>query len=175
VTPGWWSASLAAFREVLAISALRRVLAGWLAFNAAEWAIWVAILVYAYAATGPASVGLVAVAQLVPAALAAPRTARLAERLGPGRALPSAYLVIGLGMLITGIAMVIGAPPPLVYVGAAFVVVAYTSVRPLQIAILPSLVGRAEQLTAANALTTILEGAGVLLGPLLCGILVAAS
>jgi len=36
-------------------------------------AIWVAILVYAYETTGPASVGLVAVAQLVPAAIAAPR------------------------------------------------------------------------------------------------------
>ena len=35
--------------------------------------------------------------------------------------------------------------------------------------------GRAEQLTAANALSTILEGAGVLVGPLLCGVLIAVA
>ena len=38
---------MAAFREVMLLAPLRRVEAGWLLFNAAEWAIWVAILVYA--------------------------------------------------------------------------------------------------------------------------------
>jgi len=175
VGSGRWSASVAAFREVLSVGALRRIEAGWLLFNAAEWAIWVAILVYAYTATGPASVGLVAVAQLVPAALAAPQTARLADRRAPDRALTLAYGVIGLLMVATGLAMTRDLPPLAVYVLAAGVVAAYTSVRPILVSILPGLVGRAEQLTAANALSTILEGAGVLLGPLLCGILVGLA
>jgi predicted MFS family arabinose efflux permease len=131
--------------------------------------------VYAYGATGPASVGFVAVAQLVPAAIAAPMTARLGDRVGPGRAISLAYGVIGLAMLATGAAMALAWPPVVVYVLAACVVVAYTSVRPIQITILPGLVGRAEQLTAANALSTILEGVGVLVGPLLCGIVVAVA
>lgn len=175
VGAGRWSASVAAFREVLSVAALRRVEAGWLLFNAAEWAIWVAILVYAYAATGPASVGVVAVAQLVPAAIAAPQTARLADRLAPERALTLAYGVIGVLMVATGLAMTRDVPPVAVYVLAASVVVAYTSVRPIVISILPMLVGRAEQLTAANALSTILEGMGVLVGPLLCGILIGLA
>ena len=169
---GRWSASAAAFRDVLSLGTLRRVLSAWLLFNAAEWAIWVAILVYAYGASGPASVGLVAVAQLVPAALAAPLTARLSERMVPERALTLAYLVIGLAMAATGAAMAGGLSPLLIYALAAIVVAAYTSVRPIQTSILPALVGRAEQLTAANALSTILEGTGVLVGPLLCGVIV---
>ena len=167
------SASVAAFREVMLVAPLRRVEAGWLLFNAAEWAIWVAILVYAYEATGPASVGLVAVAQLVPAAIAAPRAAQLADRFAPGRALTIAYLAIGLLMLATGASMAVGLPPLVVYVLAAAVVATYTSVRPIQISLLPMLVGRAEQLTAANAVSTLLEGAGVLLGPMICGVLMA--
>lgn len=169
---GRWSASAAAFRDVLSLGTLRRVLSAWLLFNAAEWAIWVAILVYAYGASGPASVGLVAVAQLVPAALAAPLTARLSERMAPERALTLAYLVIGLAMAATGAAMAGGLSPLLIYALAAIVVAAYTSVRPIQTSILPALVGRAEQLTAANALSTILEGTGVLVGPLLCGVVI---
>lgn len=169
---GRWSASAAAFHDVLSLGTLRRVLSAWLLFNAAEWAIWVAILVYAYGASGPASVGLVAVAQLVPAALAAPLTARLSERMVPERALTLAYLVIGLAMAATGAAMAGGLSPLLIYALAAIVVAAYTSVRPIQTSILPALVGRAEQLTAANALSTILEGTGVLAGPLLCAVII---
>lgn len=45
---------------------LRRLLGAFLAFSAAEFATWVAILLYAYEATGPASVGFVALLQLVP-------------------------------------------------------------------------------------------------------------
>lgn len=169
---GRWSASAAAFHDALSLGTLRRVLSAWLLFNAAEWAIWVAILVYAYGASGPASVGLVAVAQLVPAALAAPLTARLSERMMPERALTLAYLVIGLAMAATGAAIAGGLSPLLIYALAAIVVAAYTSVRPIQTSILPALVGRAEQLTAANALSTILEGTGVLAGPLLCAVII---
>ena len=166
---------MAAFREVMLVAPLRRVEAAWLLFNAAEWAIWVAILVYAYEATGPASVGLVAVAQLVPAAIAAPRAAQLADRFAPGRALTVAYLAIGLLMLATGASMAVGLPPLVVYILAAAVVATYTSVRPIQISLLPMLVGRAEQLTAANAVSTLLEGAGVLLGPMICGVLIGLA
>ena len=166
---------MAAFREVMLVAPLRRVEASWLLFNAAEWAIWVAILVYAYEATGAASVGLVAVAQLVPAAIAAPRAAQLADRFAPGRALTVAYLAIGLLMLATGASMAGGLPPVVVYILAAAVVATYTSVRPIQISLLPMLVGRAEQLTAANAVSTLLEGAGVLLGPMICGVLIGLA
>ncbi len=71
--------------------------------------------------------------------------------------------------------MTVGLAPLFVVLLAASVVAAYTSVRPIQTSILPGLVGQAEQLTAANALTTILEGAGVLVGPFLCGVILGFS
>ena len=71
--------------------------------------------------------------------------------------------------------MTVGLPPLVVYILAAAVVATYTSVRPIQISLLPMLVGRAEQLTAANAVSTLLEGAGVLLGPLICGVLIGLA
>ena len=163
------------FRDVLRIADVRRVEAAWLAFNTGEWAIWVAILVYAYTASGPASVGIVAVAQLLPAAIAAPLTAKIGDRMPRGRALTLAYATTGAAMLATGLAMFVGLPPLIVYVLAASVVVAYTSIRPIQSAILPAVVGRAEHLTAANALSTLLEGMGVLIGPLLCGLVLTVA
>ena len=93
------------FRDVLRIADVRRVEAAWLAFNTGEWAIWVAILVYAYTASGPASVGIVAVAQLLPAAIAAPLTAKIGDRMPRGRALTLAYATTGAAMLATGSAI----------------------------------------------------------------------
>jgi hypothetical protein len=56
----------AVVRAILRNPALRRVELAFLLFNTVEYATWIAILIYAYDAIGPASVGLVAVVQLIP-------------------------------------------------------------------------------------------------------------
>ena len=53
--------SIGVVRAILRNPSLRRVQLAFLLFNAVEFGTWVAILLYAYEAIGPTSVGLVAV------------------------------------------------------------------------------------------------------------------
>ena len=115
---------------------------------AAEFGAWVAVLVYAYEATGPLSVGVVAVAQLIPAALLAPVVATIGEHFARDRALAVGYAVASLATAAVGVAMLAEVPPLLVYALAVVQLTSLTTIRPIQAAILPALVGTAEQLTA---------------------------
>ncbi len=168
-------ASIDALRRVLLLPRVVAVTGAYLAFIATEFGTWVAILVYAYVMTGPLSVGPVAVAQLVPAALVAPFAVTIGERFARGRALSAAYALLGITMGATGLAMVAGASPAVVYLLAILAQASLTTVRPMQAAIVPGIVGTAEQLTAANALSMILEGVGSLVGPLVAGLILAAA
>jgi MFS family permease len=152
--------------QVLRNPALRRVALAFLAFNTVEYGSWVAILLYAYQATGAASVGVVALVQLVPAAVVAPMAATLGDRYPRRRVLTGAYALLGLLTGLTGAGMLAGWPPPAVYLCAISASLPLTLVRPTHNAILPSLAQAADELTAANAATSIAEAGGLLLGPL---------
>ncbi len=66
---------------------LLRVELAFVGFNVAEWATWVSILAYAYGVGGAAATGLVALVQLVPAALVAPVASIAGDRLRRERVL----------------------------------------------------------------------------------------
>jgi hypothetical protein len=74
---------LHAFGSLAANRALVRVLTGYVLFTLAEYAVWIAMLVFAYTRGGVTIAGLVAVAQLVPAAVVAPLVAPIADRRSP--------------------------------------------------------------------------------------------
>jgi MFS family permease len=156
---------------ILANRPLRRIEAAFLGFNLTEYGTWVAILVYAQGATGSASVGLVALAQLIPAAVYAPIAASLGDRYPRTRVLSSGYVLIAVSCVAVGAAMMAGASPAIVYVCAIVAAAMMTVPRPLQAAITPAFAETPEQLTAANGINTIFEGLGVLVGPLAAGIL----
>ena len=71
---------LHAFRSLTGNRALVRVLGGYTLFTLNEYAVWIAMLVYAYSRGGATVAGLVALAQLVPAA----RTGVAPHRFPPG-------------------------------------------------------------------------------------------
>lgn len=146
---------------------LRRLLGAFLAFSGAEYATWVAILLYAYQATGPASVGVVAVLLLVPSALFAPVAAAVGDRQPRHRVLVVGYLGYGIGLAVTALAMIGGAPVIIVYPVAAIGGVALVVVRPTQSALMPALSRTPDELTSANGAAGVIEGAGILIGPLL--------
>ena len=161
----------AAFRN----RAIRSVLLAFFAFNAVELGAWTAILVYAYDATGPASVGIVAVAQLLPSALLAPFLAALGDRFPRGRLLAGWYVAQAAALLVTGLAIVGGAPALAVYVVSMVATITMTQTRPLQAALLPDLAESPDELTAANALASTAEGVGGLVGPLVVGLILSGS
>jgi MFS family permease len=155
--------------------ALRRVMPAFLLFAAAEYGTWVAILLYAYERTGPASVGVVALIQLVPAALLAPAASSLGDRFPRERVLVGGYLGQAIAMGSTALAMLADAPIPIVYGLAIAAATSIVVTRPTQSALLPSLAVAPDELTAANAASGVVEGAGLLLGPLIAGAIVAVA
>ena len=160
------SRSLRVVRAALRSSVMRRVQLAYLLFNAAEYGTWVAVLLYAYDATGRESVGLAAVVQLLPAAILAPFAAALADRFRRDRVLLGGYLVQAVAFSATGGAMVLKVDPAVVYLLAAAATTSLTITRPTQGSLLPGLARTPEELTAANGLSGTVEGVGLLLGPL---------
>lgn len=153
-------------QAVLRSPALRRVEAGFLLFTAVEFGTWIAVLLFAYRATGAASVGVVALAQLLPAAFIAPFASSLADRFDRGGVLVGGYLVQAAAYGATAIGMLAGAPPVLVYAFAAAAAAAISVTRPTQGSLLPALSRTPEELSAANGISGTVEGIGLLLGPL---------
>lgn len=165
----------AVLRRVLANRALRRVLPAYLLFNAAEFGTWVSILLYAYDRTGAASVGVVALVQLVPAAIVAPAAAGLGDRFPRERVLAAGYLLQALAILATAAAMYAELPVVVVYAVAAVAASSFVVTRPTQSALLPSLANTPDELTAGNAAVGVMEGAGVLFGPLVAAAVLTGS
>jgi MFS family permease len=151
---------------VLRNPALRRVELAYLLFSAALYGCYIAILVYAYEASGPTAVGVVALVMLLPAAVVAPFAASLADRYPRERVLLAGYVVQAVAYAITAAGMLSGVPPVLVYLAAAVQSAGTTLTRPAQGSLLPRLARTPEELTAANSVSGTIEGAGVLLGPL---------
>ncbi len=163
-----------AFSSLAGNTALLRVLAAYLLFILTEYAVWIAMLVFAYNRGGTAVAGLVAVAQLAPAAVVAPVAASLADRRSPVVMLAGGYLAQVAGM--AGTAAAIGAGAPLAaYAAAVFASTAVTITRPAQSALIPSLAATPDQLTAANVVAGWPEAAGAAAAGLLVGVLISLA
>ncbi len=165
---------LRAFGSLAGNRALLRVLAAYLLFILTEYAVWIAMLVFAYHRGGTVTAGLVAVAQLVPAAVVAPVTAAVADRRSPLVLLAWGYVAQAAGM--AGTAAAIGAGAPLAaYAAAVFASTAVTTTRPAQSALIPSVAATPDQLTAANVVAGWLEAAGAATAGLLAGVLISLA
>jgi MFS family permease len=167
--------SLAAGRSVRRLMTdrqIRRLEIAFAGFNAAEFGTWTAMIIYAYGQGGATAAALVAVAQLVPAALFAPLAAGFADRRGAALALRLGYVAQAVTMTVATAAMWLRAPAGAVYGAAILVAVAVTLTRPAQAALLPQLVDQ-EQLGVANAVSGWVESVSFMSGPALAGLLVA--
>lgn len=156
---------LLALRTVLTARALRRSLLAFLLFNTAEWAVWVAALVYAYDYGGTNAAATAALLQLLPAAAIAPLAASLGDRAPRQRVLGWTYAAQAVALALTVLLFVVDAPPLLTFGGVVLVSVSLSFSRPVYLASLPSFAATPSQLTAANSVSTMVESLAVLTGP----------
>ena len=163
-----------AFGSLAANRALLRVLAAYALFILTEYAVWIAMLVFAYNRGGATMAGLIAVVQLAPAAVVAPVAASVADRRSPVILLGGGYLAQAAAM--AGTAAAVGAGAPLAaYVAAVVAATAVTTTRPAQSALIPTIAATPDQLTAANVTAGWLEAVGIAAAGLLAGALITAA
>ena len=153
---------------------LRRVLGAFLVFNVAWWANWIAVLVWAYDLGGVRGASGIALAQLIPAAALASPAATLFGRWPRAVALTRGYVVQAVIYAGLGTALAVDAPTVVIAVAAVLGSVAITLTRPVHNSLLPEISETTADLTVGNAASGTLEAAGIVLGPLVCAVTIAA-
>jgi MFS family permease len=142
-------------------------------YDLVEFSTWMAIVLFAYDRGGASLAGPVAVIQLLPAAALAPPLASIGDRLSRGTALLVAHSCVALATLATAVAIVVDAPLVVVIVGSTAATTAISVVRPIHFAALPHLARGGQELTSANAFSSVADALGAFLGPVLAGVGVA--
>jgi MFS family permease len=154
---------------------LLRVVLAFFGFTMGEFGTWIAILVYAYDRGGASAAGAAAAIQLIPSGLIAPFGAFAGDRFRRDRVLLVSYLAVAAAFGLVAAALFAGAPFALTLAIAAAATAAMSFLRPTQAALLPSVTHTPEALTAANAVSSVAENAGIVIGPLLAGLILTRT
>ena len=163
------------FAAVVRNRNLRRLQLAYGASVISEWAFTVALAVFAYEHGGARSVGILGLVRMLPAAMATPFTAALADRYERERALVAVSLLSGAALAASAVLFYAGRSVAAIFAFAAAHAVVSTLCRPVVAALLPSLATTPNQLVAANGASLTVEGLGTLVGPLLAGIVIATA
>jgi hypothetical protein len=155
--------------------ALSRLLLAYLVMIVAEFGEWLALIVYAYVRGGASAAGLVVILQLIPSMLLAPLISAKLARIGVARLLTGAYAAAMATLGCCGVAILVGAPVPVVYLAAMAFSLSLGVGRPLHHVLMPLVVRHPDELTSANIATSWSEGVGALVGPALAGVLISTD
>jgi MFS family permease len=167
--------SLVSFARTFRSPDLAKAQVAFLAFSIAEWASYIALIVYAFQAGGSVAVGLVSLLYLLPAAFLAPVGAVLGDRHRRERVLLLAHSALAFMTALAALALLLEAPSPVVYLAGTSAGWLMVLVRPTHASLLPRLAKTPEELTSAYAGTGLIESVSALLGPLLAGGLMALA
>jgi MFS family permease len=148
---------------------------GFFLFSLVEWAVWVAVLLYAYSRGGPGLAGVAGVAQLLPAAALAPMFGSVGDRLPRGAALSGTYAAEAVALALLGAILLADAPVAAVVTAATIVTIIISVARPIHYAALPQLAGTPRALASANAASGAAEGFGAIGGPVVAGLITQAA
>jgi MFS family permease len=167
--------SLISFARTFRSPDLAKAQVAFLAFSIAEWAAYIALIVYAFQDGGSVMVGLVSILSLLPAAFLAPIGAVLGDRHRRERVLLLAHSALAFMTGLAALALLLEAPSPVVYLAGTSAGWLMVLVRPTHASLLPRLAKTPEELTSAYAGTGLIESVSALLGPLLAGGLMALA
>ncbi len=169
------SDSSRAFGQVFANQDLRRLQLAWAGSLIGNWSYFIALAIYAYDEGGAAAVGVVSVIRMIPAAVASPFLAGLADRFSRKLVMIATDLVRAALMIAAAVTIWQGWSAYVVYAIVGLSTVAGTAFRPAQAALLPHLARNPAELTAANVASSTLESVGAFVGPALGGVLLAVT
>jgi len=154
---------------------LRRAQLAFGSAYAAEWSLTVALGVVAFEHGGATAVGIVALIRMLPAALIAPFSTAVADRVRRDQVLIWVGVIRAVAVGAAAAVMALDLPIVLVYLLAVLATIPFTAFRPAHSALLPSLCVTPKELTAANASRGLLDSASTLIGPLLAALLLDVS
>src|SRR6188508_2716682 len=163
--------STRAFAEVFRNPNLRRVELSWAGTVCTYWIFIVALGLYAYDQGGATAVGLVGLLRVLPSVAAAPFGAVLGDRYPRERVVVAINVARSITIAAAAAAAFLSAPAGVIYALASVMGLLQSTFRPTQSALLPSLVRRPEELTAANLVLTTIESVGIFVGPAIGGVL----
>ena len=142
---------MGAFRSVLGIAGIRRLLAAWFGGVSAEYGALVAVSVYAFAEDGPRAVALFGVLRIVPALVLTPIVTSVADRIPRERLLLWTMSVRAAALALVT-AVILAGLPLLIVLLLAGLESAFLGVhRPAQNALLPWLAHSALFLRAGES------------------------
>jgi MFS family permease len=165
--------SVGAFRDNFSNAQLRWLQLAGICSVMGLWAYAVALSVYAYQVGGAKAVGIVSLVRAIPAALSAPFTSTLADRLPRVPFLVATNIGRAAAVAGAGAVALAGGSEWLVYTLAGVAAILGTAFLPAESALLPELARTPEELTAANVVRSTIESVATFAGPAIGGALLA--
>ncbi|MFL6175738.1 MAG: MFS transporter [Ornithinibacter sp.] len=162
-------------RSVFGNPALRRIELALATSMVGDWAYATAVVVWAYGAGGARLVGIWMAVRYLLMAIVSPIGASLADRLPRKTVLIGSDLIRAVLAVVAGVALVVDAPDAVILVVATVLSLIGCIFRPAQMAWMPSLTRRPEELTAANGTSSTIESLAFFLGPALGALLVTTT
>lgn len=165
----------AAFRALARSRDLVRLQLAFAGSMLGGWAWSVALAVWAYDAGGAGLVGLAAAARYGTMAVGALFAGAAVARWSRKRVMVGSDVSRCVLLVLSGAAIAVAAPPAVVLVLVVLASLATSVFRPAQAALLPSLAKTPDELTAANAVSGVVENVGMFAGPALGGVVLVLS
>ena len=167
------SESFSSLARVFRNPGLRRLELAWLGSTMGHWTYVVGLSVYAYNQGGTTAVGIISVLRLLPAAIASPFLATLADRYRRERVMMGTDLIRAGLMALAAVVIATDGPALVVYAVVILTNLVGVAFRPAQAALLPGLARDPAELSAANVAASTLDAVSTFAGPAIGGIILA--